>query len=125
MGRPRIPTKVLEMRGAFKKNPQRKRTDPKSRGPIGRAPKHLSDGEQDIWREVVRIAPAGVLTRADRIALEEMCSLIHERRTNLAGMTGAKRNLLRSYMAVFGMTPADRSRINIPPPKKKNPFDGL
>ena len=125
MARPRKPTVVLEMKGAFKKNPQRKRTDPKTQGPIGRAPKHLSEDEQAIWREVIRIAPAGVLTSADRIALEELVSLIHQRRTDLAGMTDGKRQLLRSYIAQFGMTPADRSKINVPPPKMKNRFDGL
>lgn len=125
MGRPRTPTKVIEMRGAFRKNPNRKRTDPQVKGPIGNAPKHLSAKEKKIWDEVVENAPVGVLTSADRIALEEMCSLIYERRYDLASMPCSKRNLLRSYVGVFGMTPGDRSRVNVPGPKERNRFEGL
>ena len=122
MARPRTPTNVLAMKGAFKKNPNRTRTDPLTPGPIGRAPAWLSDDEKKIWREVVRIAPAGVLTRSDRIALEELVSLIHERRTCLADMSGAKRQLLRTYLGAFGLTAADRARINVSPPRKPNRF---
>ena len=125
MGRPRTPTNVLDRRGAFKKNPQRKRTDPVTNGPVGAAPRHLSVAQKKIWRELVKIMPAGVVSCAERIALEEMCYLIHEMRTELDYMTDGRRSLLRSYLGQFGMTPADRAKINVPPPAPTNRFDGF
>ena len=125
MGRPRTPTNVLILKGAFKKDPQRKRVDPKTNGPIGFAPRHLSAAEKKIWRELIKIMPVGIVTCAERIALEEMCYLIHEMRTELEYMTDGRRSLLRSYLGQFGMTPADRAKINVPPPAPKNPYDGF
>lgn len=123
MGRPRKPTVVLVAKGAFKKNPNRKRTDPAAQGLIGRAPRHLSKSLQSIWREVSKRTAPGVLTSADRIALEEVCSLVYQRRMNFRGMSTSLRNLLRSYLVSFGMTPVARARIHIPPQQQDKIFD--
>lgn len=125
MGRPRTPTNILDARGAFDKNPQRKRTDPATSGPIGDAPAHLNEMEAAIWAEVLEIAPQGVLTCADRFAVEEMCRLVAEVRVGGNEMTSANRSLLRTYLGQFGMTPADRAKINVPPPAPVSKYDGF
>lgn len=125
MGRPRTPTNVLALKGAFKKDPQRIRVDPDSQGPIGNAPARLTDGQKQIWREIKASAPVGVLTKADRFAVEELCILVDERRTKPADMTDGRRALLRQYLGQFGMTPADRAKISRPPPPAKNAFEDI
>jgi hypothetical protein len=42
MARQRAPTNVLDARGAFDKNPNRKREDPKVAGPLKAAPGHFA-----------------------------------------------------------------------------------
>jgi hypothetical protein len=42
MARPRTPTNVLEIRGAFKKHPERKREDPEPAGELGEPPRSSS-----------------------------------------------------------------------------------
>lgn len=125
MPRPRKPTNVLELKGAFKKDPQRRRMDPPTCPGLGPPPSHLSKAERHIWKEIESRAPEGVLTRSDRLAAEELCSLVHEIRTNRDNVITSKRTLLRSYLAQFGMTPADRAKLGAPEPEKRNPFEDL
>lgn len=123
MGRKRVPTNILDARGSFKKNPQRRRHEPDARGAIGHAPRFFDAELRKIWKELVSMIPDGVLTKGDRIALEEMCRLVQESREDPANMQVGKRNLLKTYLVSFGLTPADRSKIEVPPPEKKGDFD--
>ena len=64
------PTEILELNGAFKKNPKRRRpVGPKSKDGIGEPPAHLDATEKQIWAELIQNAPQGVLTSADRVIL--------------------------------------------------------
>ena len=126
MARPRTPTIVKELRGAYSKNPQR-RPDGEpvpSRG-IGPAPGHFSADLSAIWDEVVGACYAGVLGEADRFGLEIICKLIHLGRTDFDSMTGAQLTRLAGLLGQYGMTPADRSKINVPKAKQKNPYEGM
>lgn len=125
MARPRTPTNVLELRGAFKKNPDRARVDPPTEAGLGAPPSYLNKAECHIWKEIESRAPAGVLTRSDRLAVEQMCYLVYRIRTQPDDVKVAERNLLRSYLGQFGMTPADRAKISAAPEKPSNPFGGL
>lgn len=72
-GRPRTPTQILEDKGAYAKDPQRRQTrvnEPKGNGPVGAAPAYFDEAHQLIWDEIVDEAHPGVLTRADRKVLE-------------------------------------------------------
>jgi hypothetical protein len=68
----RKPTdEVLELTGAFLKDPTRRRLPgPKSGLPVGGPPEHLAPHEAAAWLEFVANAPAGVLTGGDRWVLE-------------------------------------------------------
>jgi hypothetical protein len=97
MGRPRKPTKELELSGAFEKHPERKREradEPKPDGPIGPPPPHwLVDSGAfkfqeygrliAIWHELIAQAPPGVLTIADRTQLEIICGQVDQLRRGL------------------------------------------
>lgn len=120
----RKPTSLLEISGAYQKNPSRRRPDEPSTGRgVGAAPKHLSDDQRAAWDDVVANCAAGVFQSSDRMMLEMLAVLIAEWRGDYAGFGGRKYTVLQTLLARAGMTPADRSRIAVKPPKGDNPFD--
>jgi hypothetical protein len=126
MGRPRTPTKVLDARGSFKKDPQRKREgEPEVKDPIGAAPEDFNDEQREAWNEIVTTAPIGVLTAADGVAVELASKLLADSRTNWDKFPSSMLTRLQSMLGQFGMNPSERSRLNIGKPKDANPFDDL
>ena len=125
MARPRLPTKVLELRGAFKKNPQRRREregEPEPEAGLGKPPKELDAPERARWKELGEIAPW--LTVADRAIAEMTVKLWVLERKNALDV--GKMKLLASNYAQLGLTPTGRSRVKVPAAKpKSNPFSGL
>lgn len=132
MGRPRTPTNVLEARGAFKKNPQRMRNrEPEPITELGEPPAHLFPLERAAWEEIAAIAHAGMFCAADRLAVEQAAMLLGQARETVthpdgtisrAGLRSGDRGLLLSLFARFGMTPADRSKVEVPKAPVVNPF---
>lgn len=154
MARPRKPTASLELGGAFKKNPNRARpTEPKDARELGSPPSRLSAEVVAYWNEIVSMVPAGILTYWDRWAVELAARLMQKatrqpkpdlldelldaiKSGTLSvddasallkpdGITAAELNTLRSLLAAFGMTPADRSKLSVPKEKPKNRFAEL
>ncbi len=121
MARPRKPTALLELAGAFKKNPQRKRVgEPKPDTPVGNPPSHLDKDQRKAWREIARQCHPGVLTGMDRAALEIVaCSIAWLWKNPDASVT--ERKSVLAMLGKFGMTPADRTNLAIEPDK---PTDG-
>jgi phage terminase small subunit len=122
----RIPLNILRLKGADKKNPARikaRENEPVPKAVLGDPPNHLSKGERKCWRELVRAAPYGVIGDCDAWEVEIASCLMAEYRSDRAAITATRLNLLHSIMGRFGFTPADRSRVQIPQPKSKNPFD--
>lgn len=116
MARPRKPTAVLELKGAFNKDPQRQRdAEPVPTDGIGDPPDHFDVVKVKAWEEVVSIAPPGVLFNSDRLALEMFVCLLVEFRGNPNGFHQAKLGRLESLCGKFGMTPSDRSKIIVAP----------
>jgi hypothetical protein len=112
MGRPRLPTKVLTMRGSFEKHPERKKAregEPEVSRGIGDPPKQLNEAEQARWAEIRDWAPW--LTIADRPLLEQTVRLWMLDRSGKA--TAADSKLFQSNLTRLGMTPADRSRVKV------------
>lgn len=110
MPRPRTPTEVLELRGSFKKDPQRQRpVGPKASGAIGDPPGHMAEAEAAIWHELVGNAPPNVLTSADRPTLELLSRLMAKFRADW--LSGAEMAIMRNCLTDLGWTPASRSKI--------------
>lgn len=61
----RKPSNVLELAGAWKHDPARRRVDPPTHKPIGRPPKPESLTFEQAWKYIVKCAPRDVL-RDDR-----------------------------------------------------------
>jgi len=121
-GRPPKPSKVLEMTGAFKKDPQRRRKragEPESAGPVGGPPDPFTRNPDSpelqklclIWDELVADAPPGVLTRSDRIHLEVVCRLLLKVRGNYAKANEITQ--LNRMLGQIGMNPSDRARVQV------------
>lgn len=116
-----------EASGAIAKNPGRfvGRTDPPApKGPIGKAPRHLTDAEQAVWRELVNQAPDGVLTSYDRLSLEITVRMVLLMR---AGKLTKQSELVSLFTTLgkYGFNPDGRGRLDIPEPKKPDEEDDL
>lgn len=116
MARHPEPTNIAVLKGADQKNPQRyreRKKAPTSAVGIGRVPEWLTGGAVVVWAEVEPLMAEGVLTVADRIAWASLCELEAERREKPREFSGAKYSTLVSLLARFGMTPADRAKVQV------------
>lgn len=133
MGRSRKPTEMHALSGAFKKNPARARArgnEPRPTSPLGSPPEQLSAEEKAVWLELADIAPAKVLTGADRWLVEVCCRIMARlREDGIGGRDGVSVGELSQLMAglrTMGLTPADRSKISVPQDAEEaNPFSEL
>jgi hypothetical protein len=95
---------------------------------LGDPPESLGDVERAAWHELAALAPAGVLTKADRWLIEIACRLMAAGREHgfggRHGITAGEIGLLNSCLRSMGLTPADRSRVNLTskPDVAPNPF---
>lgn len=118
VGRHRQPRELAEAKGATRRNPQRYRAQPPAVGqPLGIAPAHLSDAAKKCWFELESLAPRGVLTGSDRIALEVVSNLLAQFRDAPRDFPSSKITHLIGCLARLGMTPADRQKIGVETPE--------
>ncbi len=132
MGRKKLPKNVHILNGTAKKNPKRMRArgnEPEITKHLGNPPRWLNKEEKAAWREIKKQCIEGVLGFSDRIAVE-MASRLLVKCRGLAVFEGvvieasaSEQKLLQSYLASFGMSPADRTKINLTPIKPKSVFD--
>lgn len=122
-----LPLNIARMTGADAKNPQRyraRKNAPQPAAGIGEPPAHLSGGAVEVWLEILPTMVDGVLTVADRLAWCALCELEAERRESPREFTAARYATLVSLLSRFGMTPADRAKIQVNngEEKQQNPF---
>src|SRR5215212_10210108 len=100
MPRPRKPTELHILQGTFHatKHGRDRPAGPKSDKPIGNPPPCLGPDEAAAWVEFCRDAPAGLLTSADRAALEATVHLIAKGRRPEEGLRGAELGHLRAFL---------------------------
>lgn len=110
MSRPRTPTAILDARGSFVHDPQRRREDPATSGPLPLTPpKNLTATEQAAWVELVSNAPTRVLANADYAVVELTAKLIVRMRADT--LNGSEMGHLIKCLSQLGCTPADRSKV--------------
>jgi phage terminase small subunit len=120
MPKPRKPTALLLLNGGLahdKKRYANRTAEPVPSGELGPAPRHFNAELKAIWNELVKQIPAGVLTCADRIILELACRLTNKMRTE--EFTSSNAAQLVSCLSRLGLTPADRSKVQVDPSKGK------
>jgi hypothetical protein len=122
----RTPSAILEAKGAFTKNPSRKREDFQAGDFDKTPPEYFNAAQVSVWDEIVSLLPDGVLQATDRMALELVSRLVATfRATDDANVTMAQIAQLRTTLATLGMTPADRSRVTAIKKPGVNPFLAL
>jgi hypothetical protein len=121
MPRPPKPTALLELNGAFKKNPSRGRAradEPRPEDPLGPPPedwvRRAEHSQKHIellraWEEIVGQAAFGVLTSADRDCVEMAARLKYKIR--FEKWTSGDAAQLKVYLRSMGLTPEDRARV--------------
>lgn len=123
MPKPRTPSAVLEARGAFDKDPARRRDDFEAAAFDPAPPDYFSEPQRTVWNEIVAALPASVLQATDRMAVELAARQVaFFRVTPDADVTAAQLAQIRTALAVLGMTPADRSRVSVKKQAPSNPF---
>ena len=117
MPRPRKPTAVLELVGAFKHNPDRaaaRKDEPAVTGEIGEPPEHLSDAVKACWREIVGLAHEGTLGAGERLVMEHGAQLLAQLRADDWQVHPTIMLRYETFLGKLGLTPADRSRVQAP-----------
>ena len=123
---PRKPTKMHIVAGTLRPTRHRDReNEPEVIEPLGGPPEGWRIEAKLLWAELANLVPAGVATKADRVAFEVLLRLVAKMREGPEAMTPALASQLRAACAVFGMTPADRSRVSAPRLPEDNPFAQL
>ena len=126
MGRPATASAILELKGAYKTNPERRRL--KEPDPAGvfdkKPPKGLEKDEIAAWKEVISQVPKLVLTGSDRNLVEMTAVLWAQFRREKHEMAVARMNRMVTNFGFLGMTPSDRTRLQVDKPKN-NEFDDL
>jgi len=145
-GRKPKPTHLRLVTGNAGKRPINA-AEPKPRRERPSAPAHISDKARETWGYVTGLLDEmGVLTKADAIALEQLCEayadslaardalrlfgspyyetvsqtggVMHRAHPALAAMQDADRRI-KAWLTEFGMTPSARSRITANPQDDK------
>ena len=124
MSRPRTATNILDAKGAFKKDPARKRTEPKSVDPFpARSPSHLNPLQVKWWHSIRKMVPAGVLQGSDILAVELAAVLWAEFAANPADMNTGRIGQMANALGRLGLSPADRAKLSVKPTKEAGEFD--
>lgn len=121
----RKPTQILDLTGRLahdRKRYEDRANEPRDNAPLGDPPEWLPATEREIWEQVAAQLVAGVALASDRSAFESMVRLIAKERRD-GELSGPEGSRLSRLFAGFGMTPADRSRVSVPPRAAANAFD--
>lgn len=116
-GRPRTSTKILELRGSFKKHPERKKDreeEPQAETLRTKAPPRwmtLTRAQRRYWKRIMEHAPAGVITRADLATVQAAAILWEQmdRQGDAFPMAGYTK--LFQVLGQLGMMAGDRSKL--------------
>ncbi len=123
MPRPRKPTKLLAIQGGLRATRHRDREhEPEIIEPLGGPPEGWPIAAKLLWAELSNLIPPGVATKADRLTFELLCRLVGNMREGPEGLTAALAGQIRATCGLFGMSPADRSRVSAPRSPGQNPF---
>lgn len=146
-GRKPLPTVVKELNGNPGKRPLNK-SEPKPDGSLKTAPGSLTPAQVVIWKNVLKIAPKGLLTPVDSSVVERFCialdslkkanaalaargalTIDEDGKTKIAPevhIISKMDAVLRGCTSALGFDPSSRSRLHLEDPRDpSNPFENL
>ena len=113
LARPRTPTAVLELRGAFKNHPSRlrdRKLEPLVTTPLPEPPRRLPKPVRLMW---VEMGSHGFwLTSADQFLVEIAATLMAAHRADT--LKSAETSLLIGVLNKIGFSPTERRKLNLP-----------
>jgi len=113
-GRKPEPTALKAIKGVRKSRINRQ--EPRPTGKLGDPPEEFTEQERAMWFETAGELCPGVAANSDRVGFELLVrlrtKLRHEFNTK-AGMSGAEMAQLVNLCGRFGLTPADRARLQV------------
>ena len=121
MSRPRKPTAQLELVGAFKKDPQRRRDAEPQCTEAVMLPPVLSDNGKKAWEFLTACAVPGVLTKMDSAYLSLCAECLADIWWGDKPSINNRRQV-GAMLGKLGMTPSERSNITVPKEKEKDPY---
>ena len=114
LARPRTPTAILELRGAFKNHPSRlrdRKLEPLVKTALPEPPRRLPKPVKLMWKEMQ--SHGGYwLTSADRFLVEIAATLMARYRGD--ELKSADTSLLIGVLNKIGFSPAERRKLNLP-----------
>ncbi len=111
MARPRTPTAVLELRGAFKRNPNRRRSfEPRILTALPGPPPSLPKPVKSAWLEMQ--FRGFWLTSADRFLVEIAATLMAAYRSDQ--LKSGDVSQLIGLLGKIGFSPKERGALNLP-----------
>jgi phage terminase small subunit len=113
MPRPRTPTAVLELRGAFKHNPSRlrdRKNEPLVTTPLPEAPKYLTKAARASWHEMA--AFGFWLKSPDQFLVAIAATLMARYRSD--ELRSDEVSLMISLLGTLGFSPKSRGAMNLP-----------
>lgn len=151
-GRKPLPSNIVDLRGGSKHmHRETNKSEPKPALVSPPCPQHLNTEARKEWRRMAKeLSDLGLLTRLDKTVFAIYCSswstwkeaseklaksglLLRPASGNRDGKPFIVNDLLRvqreaenqmlKCLVEMGMSPSSRSRIKVPPPKEKNPFE--
>ncbi len=125
-GKPRTPTTLLAMRGAFRTHPERKaqrKNEPIDIPGIGEPLAYFTADQREAWGWILSRCPEGVLRRSDEIAVEMAARLLAAMRAGTIDRPGLKQ--LDTLIGKFGMNPSERSKVSAAKNPRANKFASI
>lgn len=126
------PTKVLEAAGAFKKNPRRgedRQGEPREieelKPGVGIPDEIKARGLEDLWNRILSVAHKGSVATADQFMLVTATLLYNKMLTEFETMKSSDIQALVKCLGELGLSPIQRTRLNVKPKPTGNRFDDL
>ena len=125
MSRQRKPSALHAIEGTL--NPTRhadRGREPQGRGTLGAPPRSWSASDRAIWYELKKLIPQGVASRNDRAMFELLCRLFSKIRESPDNLSPALVAQVRCLLNAFGLSPASRAQLSVPPAPKRGDLAG-
>ena len=128
----RKPTSVLEASGAFKKDPQRRAdralepSEFELLKPGVEVPCEVKAlGAEDYYNQILEVAHEGSVAKADRFIVVIAATLYRQFVTDFNTMKSSDIQALIKALSELGLSPIQRTRLQVTPKPKKNAFSDL
>ena len=125
MARHKTPSNVLDLKGSYKKHPERRNNEEPEGLPLdSKPPKYFDKEHVKHWNDLISRIPDGVVTNSDYYLLVIGAAILAEIEETQGHLPNERIAKFVTISAKLGLTPSDRVGLKVPQ-KKKNKFDDI